>query len=944
MARKKARKNFWGGKKAKAPTEPSYVVHYEVWDRGIPRKGSKRLTASKLSEWYHKTVSKPGIDGLRIKSASGGAGGDPLQEIGQLVGVNWTALNNSARRNPGNYAIPTTWPIQYYEWAQKPTTANWTSYPEYSYDQFYRANPRKRSTVENEYTEVRGSFSPMSIDMPDSPYGYEIPGERGRGRKGRIWDCTHRPPATSHYRKRKKDKKKRRKARVFVETHQNPDLTKQQQMVRALVHTIRDLVDEAGSAGVPESTIFLGFESRGIPHRVTKELVDALVSRQLLSRRANVLRRGRRADSSARNNPARSNPWYDDWSTSASYAPAYEQQVYAPAYEQQVYEQPVYAPVPAAEAVAPSIAAPVPVFMTAPPPPPSAAPYKFDAGPSIATASRKPWELPQNAGPYLPEMFPYGQGGRPYEYVFGAPAKKNSGRKKSRKGRGEGDEEIITCRGVFGPHMIRRGDLFGKVEGNLVCLSCYNESLEDLPQYSKNNPRLSAAKLRAKIAELDKLYQYDQIDDETYHRLRSSLVLEPPRRGETIGSRLAAMEKEVAERGSAGLYPHARRIPPQMPWRVTKFLLLQTKKVSDPQALQKGVPLRQAGLGSEFGVPFPTAILPRHLEAAREEMRSWKTPGGPGAPETQKKISHRIAQYIAYGEVLSAMGASRERIDKFIRATKLASYRPGYRKSKSPRRAATSSLHPWSIFGPGGPKVANIPSWARRFPGITVTEREARRGAKAERIRKKKALKKLPKLKGPHASELRRLRAAQLRDQREGWVQAEPEAHWRSQSMQERGDPHADFMYPEGAEAHFRSGMHPKAMQNRGSRGGFVGQERDQLPNWYFLKPGIRKWPVGDPRRGVRDDMHAKEAINYMNRGFGDRSEYPGLIKKLAERYPVEDAANRSIWTLYRKYRDAIDEKMSDRGVKKELPTPQELRHREAARANSGRGRKNRRR
>ena len=66
-------------------------------------------------------------------------------------------------------------------------------------------------------------------------------------------------------------------------------LTKQQQMVRALVHTIRDLVDEAGSAGVHESTIFLGFESRGIPHRVTKELVDALVSRQLLSRRANVL-------------------------------------------------------------------------------------------------------------------------------------------------------------------------------------------------------------------------------------------------------------------------------------------------------------------------------------------------------------------------------------------------------------------------------------------------------------------------------------------------------------------------------------------------------------------------------------------------------------------------------------------------------------------------------
>jgi hypothetical protein len=376
-------------------------------------------------------------------------------------------------------------------------------------------------------------------------------------------------------------------------------------------------------------------------------------------------------------------------------------------------------------------------------------------------------------------------------------------------------------------------------------------------------------------------------------------------------------------------------------------------------------------------------------------MRSWKYPNPP-SPENQQGISHRIAQYIAYGEVLEAMGANQESSKKFLDRTRRLR---GKTLTKGARRTL---LHPWSIFGPGGPKVANIPSWARQFTGITVTEREARRAAKAERIRKKKALKKPPKIKGPHASELRRLRAAQLRDQREGWVQAEPEAHWRSQSMQERGDPHADFMYPEGAEAHFRSGMHPKAMQNRGSRGGFVGvslvnprkktkaelievllaiefdvqpeasgadveekrvklkklrkgliedalryqvgQERDQLPNWYFLKPGIRKWPVGDPRRGARDDMHAKEAINYMNRGFGDRSEYPGLIKKLAERYPVEDAANRSIWTLYRKYRDAIDEKMSDRGVKKELPTPQELRHREAARANSGRGRKNRRR
>ena len=100
-----ARPNFFWGKGAKAAAtsdDPVYRISYEVWKRpyGIER-GSKKLAASKLAEWYHGTLAQPDVAGLRIKSASGGSGGDPFQAIGQLVGVSAKALNNPARRNAG---------------------------------------------------------------------------------------------------------------------------------------------------------------------------------------------------------------------------------------------------------------------------------------------------------------------------------------------------------------------------------------------------------------------------------------------------------------------------------------------------------------------------------------------------------------------------------------------------------------------------------------------------------------------------------------------------------------------------------------------------------------------------------------------------------------------------------------------------------------------------
>jgi hypothetical protein len=48
--------------------------------------------------------------------------------------------------------------------------------------------------------------------------------------------------------------------------------------------------------------------------------------------------------------------------------------------------------------------------------------------------------------------------------------------------------EIVTCRGVMGPHPKRREDLCFMVDGEPVCVECYHETLEDLPTISRKNP------------------------------------------------------------------------------------------------------------------------------------------------------------------------------------------------------------------------------------------------------------------------------------------------------------------------------------------------------------------------------------------------------------------------------------------------------------------------
>lgn len=55
------------------------------------------------------------------------------------------------------------------------------------------------------------------------------------------------------------------------------------------------------------------------------------------------------------------------------------------------------------------------------------------------------------------------------------------------------------------------------------------------------------------------------------------------------------------------------------------------------------------------------------------------------------------------------------------------------------------------------------------------------------------------------------------------------------------------------------------------------------------------------------DKKHAKIALQYMTRGFGNHSEYPVLLERLADIWPPENPANSDIWDMYRRNRTKIE-------------------------------------
>lgn len=71
----------------------------------------------------------------------------------------------------------------------------------------------------------------------------------------------------------------------------------------------------------------------------------------------------------------------------------------------------------------------------------------------------------------------------------------------------------------------------------------------------------------------------------------------------------------------------------------------------------------------------------------------------------------------------------------------------------------------------------------------------------------------------------------------------------------------------------------------------------------HFLKPSTRSWPIW--RRDTGYD-HARVAIQFMLRGFGNKREYPALIHRMAELIPPSDPMYAHIWEFYSQNRADI--------------------------------------
>jgi hypothetical protein len=98
--------------------------------------------------------------------------------------------------------------------------------------------------------------------------------------------------------------------------------------------------------------------------------------------------------------------------------------------------------------------------------------------------------------------------------------------------------------------------------------------------------------------------------------------------------------------------------------------------------------------------------------------------------------------------------------------------------------------------------------------------------------------------------------------------------------------------WSDGAEYHFNM---PQGVQsNPGPRGGLSAAERDSLSQSAFALPR-RRWPINDKR-------HAVIAMQYMLRGFGNKSDYPTILNAISKRYPREDKRNAEIWSFYAKH------------------------------------------
>ena len=121
------------------PTKaPSFIQGEHVEDiysgkvGGFPENTLKRARSALIKLGY----SEDELDNMDHERTIGRPHERKRRKLASVTKATW---------NP-RYAIPLQHPAWEYDvWAEKPTQANWTTYPTYSYQQFYRTNPAKRN-------------------------------------------------------------------------------------------------------------------------------------------------------------------------------------------------------------------------------------------------------------------------------------------------------------------------------------------------------------------------------------------------------------------------------------------------------------------------------------------------------------------------------------------------------------------------------------------------------------------------------------------------------------------------------------------------------------------------------------------------------------------------------------------------------------------------------
>ena len=301
--------------------------------------------------------------------------------------------------NP-RYDIPLPYPVEDYQWAEPPVLAHWSSYPQYSFDQFYRPNtPRTPYTGGPQASAKAGTGTSVAIcnGAPCPSCG----SPRGMGCVTASGNPT-RPHAARRRSARQNPNKRIRKkhGKAFTVFHADHGIsTKQMQHIQKVLKArapqgffIKQVSipkrlgpvpnalygPDSGDRPVSEGQVhYMDRAGRGWEDRMIDAPVRPINYVQTIG-----IREGDKftlftvyGGPLAPQNPADPNnpdpegarKWWSEHALSS---------------QQWAGKNPAPVPIP----------------------------------PSSAKAKPVDWPMAQNAGPFLPEMFPYGQGGRPKTY------------------------------------------------------------------------------------------------------------------------------------------------------------------------------------------------------------------------------------------------------------------------------------------------------------------------------------------------------------------------------------------------------------------------------------------------------------------------------------------------------------------------------------------------